>query len=81
MVWINTLYVASLVENPVIPIIVGICPIAMLRAEPVMNAEIAVSEIKSTIQPARMRPMKMIIHPAMTASAEAIMSAGTCGIL
>ena len=70
----TTLYVGSLVEKPVIPIIVGNWPTAMLRAEPVMNAEMAGSEMRSTTQPMRMRPRKRTMLPAMTAKEDAIMS-------
>lgn len=58
--------------TPTSPSIVGICPAAMLIAEPVINAEIAHSGMKSTIQPARIKPMKRTIEPAIIASAEAI---------
>lgn len=70
----TTLYVGSLVENPVIPIMAGNCPAAMLSAEPVMKAEIAGNEMRSTIQPIRTRPKKRTIDPAMMAKADAIMS-------
>jgi len=70
-VFINTLYVASRVEKPVIPIIVGIWPTAMLIAEPVMKAEMAVSEMNSTNHPSLARPMKQTIEPAIRASADA----------
>ena len=71
---ITTLYVGSLVEKPVIPIMVGNCPAAILSAEPVMNAEIAGNEMRSTIQPMRTRPKKRTIDPAMMANEDAIMS-------
>lgn len=69
-----TLYVASRVEKPVIPIMVGTCPAAMLIAEPVMKAEIAGSEITSTIQPKRARPRKSTIEPAMMANEDPMTS-------
>lgn len=68
---ITTLYVASRLEKPVIPISAGTCPTAMLMADPVMNAEIAASEMKSTIHPARTRPMATITTPQMTPKDEA----------
>jgi hypothetical protein len=71
---ITTLYVGSLVEKPVIPIMVGNWPAAILSAEPVMNAEIAGNEMRSTIQPIRARPKKRTIDPAMMAKEDAIMS-------
>jgi hypothetical protein len=73
----TTLYVASRVENPVIPIMVGTWPTAMLRAEPVMYAQIAASEMNSTSQPSRARPRKHTIEPAIIAREEAMISAGT----
>ena len=77
-----TRYVASRVlRSPLIPIIVGTCPAAMLIADPVMKALIAVSEIISTIQPMRIRPMKTMIHPQMTARAEAITCPSISGLV
>lgn len=69
-----TLYVASRVENPVIPIMVGTCPAAILMAEPVIKAEIAGSEMTSTIHPKRARPRKSTIEPAIIASEDPITS-------
>ena len=74
-----TLYVDSRVENPVIPIIVGIWPTAMLIAEPVMKALIAASVMKSTIQPRRTRPRNKTIDPEMMARDDAMISKGTSG--
>ena len=56
---------------------VGTWPTAMLRAEPVMNAQIEASEINSTSQPSRARPRKHTMEPAIIAREEAIISAGT----
>ena len=78
---IKTLYVASRVLNPVIPIRVGTCPTAILRADPVMKAEMTVKEMNSTIQPHLIKPIKMIIDPAITASAEAMTCPGMVGSL
>lgn len=70
-----TLYVASRVEKALLkPIIVGICPAAILMAEPVMKAEIAGREMTSTIQPSRAKPKKSTMEPAMIANEEAITS-------
>ncbi len=70
-VLITTKYVESRVEKPVMPIIVGTWPTAMLRAEPVINADMAVNEMKSTIHPQRTSPMKQMMLPAITARADA----------
>ena len=70
--WTKTKYVASRVEKPVMPIMVGTCPTAMLMADPVMKAATDAKEMKSTIQPQRMRPMKHMMAPQMMAKAEAI---------
>ena len=53
---------------------------AMLMAEPVMKAEIAISGMKSTIQPQRIKPMNRMIAPQITAKAEAI-SGGGIGVV
>jgi hypothetical protein len=53
----------------------------MLRADPVMNAEIETRGMRSTIQPHRMRPMNTIMHPAMTARHEAMTCPGTSGLV
>lgn len=74
-----TLYGASRVEKPVIPIIAGTCPTAILIAEPVMKALIAARVMNSTIQPRRTRPRKRTIAPDTTAKDEAMISAGTSG--
>jgi hypothetical protein len=76
-----TLYVASRVEKPVMPIMAGTWPTAMLMAEPVMKAEIAGNEIKSTIQPRRAKPRKRTMAPEMMANEDATMSLGTPGSL
>ena len=60
-----------------IPIIVGTWPTAMLRAEPVMYAQIEASEMNSTSQPSRARPRKHTMEPAIIAREEAMISAGT----
>jgi hypothetical protein len=60
---------------------VGTWPTAMFSAEPVMKAEMETSGIRSTIQPHRMRPMKIMMQPAMTARAQAISDDGTVGWL
>lgn len=68
-----TRYVAARVSRSLLmPIIVGTWPAAMLIADPVMNAVMEVSEIKSTIHPIRARPIARMIHPQITAKAEAI---------
>ena len=46
-----------------------------------MKAEIDTSGMRSTIQPQRTRPMKMMMLPAMTARAVAISAEGICGWL
>jgi hypothetical protein len=76
-----TLYGDSRVENPVIPISAGTCPTAILIAEPVMKAEMAGREIKSTIQPRRANPRKRTMAPEMMAREDATMSRGTPGSL
>lgn len=76
---IKTLYVASLVEKLVSPIIAGTWPTAMLRAEPVMKAEMAAKVMNSTIQPSRARPRKRTIEPATMAKDDAMISFGTSG--
>ncbi|KAG9912405.1 hypothetical protein KCU94_g137, partial [Aureobasidium melanogenum] len=65
-------YVESRVEKPVIPIKVGTWPTQILMADPVMNAEIEVREMKSTSQPRRTRPKKQTMAPTMIESADAI---------
>ena len=69
---ITTLYVEARVSNPVIPIKVGTWPTAILIADPVMNAEIETNGMRSTIQPALIRPMNIIMQPAITAKHDAI---------
>jgi len=44
-------------------------------ADPVMNAEMEVNEMKLTIHPRRARPRKQTMAPAMMAKAEAMMCA------
>ena len=51
----------------------------MLRAEPVIKAEMAVRGMKSTIQPQRTRPMKQMMAPAITAGADATTCPGISG--
>lgn len=72
-------YGASRVENPVMPIIAGIWPTAILMADPVMKALIAARVMNSTIQPRRARPRKSTMAPEMMAKADAMISAGTSG--
>lgn len=79
--WMKTKYVEARVSNPEIPIRAGNCPTAILSAEPVMNAEIDTRGIRSTIQPIRIRPMKKMTHPEMTANAVAISALSTLGWL
>lgn len=67
----TTRYVESRELKPVSPSKAGTWPTAMLIAEPVMKAEMAVSEIRSTIQPQRTRPMVTMMHPAINAKADA----------
>lgn len=74
-----TRYVGPRVLNPVMPIKFETCPAAMLMAEPVMNAAIAVSGIYSTTNPSRSRPSPVTIEPAMSARPDAIACAGRCG--
>lgn len=74
-----TKYVGPRVLNPVIPIKFATCPAAMLMAEPVMNAAIAVSGIYSTTNPSRNRPSAVTIEPAMSARPDAMACAGRCG--
>lgn len=78
---ITTRYVESREEKPVRPIKAGIWPTAMLRAEPVMKAEMAVSEIRSTIQPQRARPMAIMMHPDINAKADATTLDGISGFV
>lgn len=61
------------------PIKPGTWPTAMLSAEPVIKAEMAAKEMKSTIQPARIRPMKVMMLPAIIARAEAMTCPGMLG--
>lgn len=68
----TTLYVDSRLEKPVMPISAGTCPTEILMADPVMNADMAANEMKSTIRPRRTNPMKQMMAPATIASAEAI---------
>lgn len=77
----TTRYVESREEKPVRPIKAGTWPTAMLRAEPVMKAEMAVSEIRSTIQPQRARPMATMMHPAINAKADAMTVGGMSGFV
>jgi hypothetical protein len=51
----------------------------MLSADPVMKAEMEVSEIRSTIQPHLINPMNVIIQPAITARADAMIGPGILG--
>ena len=44
-----------------------------------MKADMAAKEMKSTIQPARIRPMKVMMLPAIIASAEAMTCPGILG--
>jgi len=67
----TTRYVASREEKPVCPIRAGTWSTLMFRSEPVMKAEIAVSEIRSTIQPQRARPITTMMHPDIKAKADA----------
>jgi hypothetical protein len=76
-----TLYVDSRVEKPLIPIMAGICPTAILIAEPVMNADMAGREIKSTIHPSRAKPRKRTMEPEIIAKEDATISLGTPGNL
>lgn len=77
-----TMYVASLAVyglGNAIPIMVGVCPAAMLIAEPVMKAAKETSGMSSTIRPSRIRPRKSTIAPEMTAKAEAKTGLEYCG--
>lgn len=76
-----TLYVASRVLTPVMPIKAGTWPAAMLIAEPVMKALIAARVMNSTIQPRRARPRKRTMEPPMIARADAVTSGATSGSL
>lgn len=76
-----TRYVESREEKPVCPIRAGTWPAAILRAEPVMKAEIAVSEIRSTIQPQRVRPIVTMMHPDTKAKADATTFGGISGLV
>jgi len=67
-----TRYGASRVEKPVMPIMVGTCPTAILMADPVMKADRAVRGIRLTIQPQRARPMPVMMAPERMANAEAM---------
>lgn len=75
----TTRYVESRGEKPVRPIKVGTWPTAIFRAEPVMKADIDVSDIRSTIQPHRARPIAKIIHPEISARADATTFGGMSG--
>ena len=77
----TTRYVESREEKPVSPSKAGTWPTAMLRAEPVMKAEMAVSEIRSTIQPQRTMPMANMMHPAINAKADATTFGGNSGFV
>ena len=73
-VLIITSYVAPLVENPslLLPSKEGTWPAIMLIEEPVINAAMAGSGMKSTIQPTRIKPMKVTIAPVIIANEPAI---------
>jgi hypothetical protein len=74
-----TLYGASRVLTPLMPISLGTWPAAMLTAEPVMKAQMDGSGMNSTTQPRRARPRKQMMAPAMMARAEAMTWPGTSG--
>lgn len=77
-----TRYVGSRVfRSLLMPIIVGTWPAAMLMADPVMNAVMEVREIKSTIHPIRRRPIATMIHPQITAKADAITCPSISGLM
>ena len=79
-VLIMTKYVeARVLKEAVSPNNVGTWPAAMLIADPVIKAEIAVRGMKSTIHPHRINPMKQTIEPAIIAKAEAMTGPGTSG--
>jgi hypothetical protein len=63
------------------PIMAGTCPTAILIAEPVIKAEMAGKEIKSTIHPSRANPRKRTMAPEMMAREDATISLGTPGNL
>ena len=74
---------ASLLEKPEIPISAGSWPAAMFNAAPVMNAEMAVKDMKSTSHPIRSKPNAITIAPAKTDKDDAMTSgsslySGTC---
>jgi hypothetical protein len=46
-----------------------------------MKAEIAVSGMRSTIQPHQARPVAMMMHPAISANADAMTFAGISGLV
>jgi len=72
-------YGGSRVGKPVMPSIAGICPAMMVRADPAMKADSAVSGMRSTIHPHRIRPTNNTMLPARMAKAEAMTWAGTSG--
>lgn len=74
-----TKYVGPRVLNPDMPIKFETCPAAMLMAEPVMNAAIAVSGIYSTTKPSRNSPNKVTMEPAMSARPDAMACPERCG--
>ncbi|KAL9116339.1 MAG: hypothetical protein Q9187_007136, partial [Circinaria calcarea] len=53
----------------------------MLIADPVMNAEIAAKEMKSTIHPRRASPRKQMMAPEITLSADAMTWPGISGLV
>jgi hypothetical protein len=75
----NTRYAGSRVLTPLMPMRVGTWPTAMLIAEPVIKAVIAVRGIHSTIQPTRARPIKRTMLPEIRAKVLTISSAGISG--
>ena len=76
-----TLYGSSLVdpEVRVMPMRELTWPTPIVIAEPVMNAEIAGREIKSTMKPRRRRPNPRVMPPTMTDRAIAMSSGAKSG--
>lgn len=78
-VFMMTLYGDSLLDTVLMPMRAGSWVTAMLMADPVMKAEMDVSETKSTSHPNRANPMKQTMAPVIIDKAEAMMWPGTSG--
>jgi hypothetical protein len=66
-------------EMPFIPSITGICPNVMVMADPVIKADTAGKEMRSTSQPRRSRPSAVMMPPAIIAIVPAKTSRASAG--